>query len=260
VKRVAALLCALMLPVVPAAAGLSSADLAGAGVGDARGALLPDAMLERRNGTAARLGQATLGRAALLTFVDYTCRTLCGTTLAPLAEALAGLAADSGGRPPVLVLGLDTSHGPAALEAFRAGQVRIEPAIAAFEFLRGSREAVASLAQAAGISTAYDADRDQIAHPAVVLVLTPDRRIARALSPLALQLRDLRLALAEAGGGVGGPPDQVLLLCYGWDAARGIYTLRIRRIVAAGGLVTLLALGLGGVLLRRRERLQGGAT
>ena len=65
------------------------------------------------------------------------------------------------------------------------------------------------------------------------------------LSPLALTGRDLRLALTEAGEGrVGSLADRLTLLCYGYDAARGLYTPLIQRILTGAGIVTILAIAL----------------
>ena len=58
--------------------------------------------------------------------------------------------------------------------------------------------------------------------------LTADGRVSRALSSLALQPADLRLALLEAGEGkIGGLAGRLALLCYGFDAVHGIYTAQI---------------------------------
>ena len=56
-------------------------------------------------------------------------------------------------------------------------------------------------------------------------MLTADGRVARALSSLALNPRDLRLALVEAGEGrIGGLADRITLLCSGFDPVHGVYT------------------------------------
>ena len=65
---------------------------------------------------------------------------------------------------------------------------------------------------------------------------------------------DLSLALTEAGeGSIGRLPDQIALLCYGYDPVHGIYTLAIRRILAGTAVLMILALVLALVLLRHRS-------
>jgi len=91
------------------------------------------------------------------------------------------------------------------------------------------------------------------------MLLTGEGRVARVLSPLALTGRDLRLALTEAGEGqVGGLTDRLALLCYGYDAARGIYTPAVERILTVAGIATVLAIGSLILILLRRTRLRTG--
>jgi protein SCO1/2 len=68
------------------------------------------------------------------------------------------------------------------------------------------------------------------------------------LSTLAINPRDLRLALTEAGEGrIGSFSDRLTLLCSRYDPAQGIYTGAITRILQATGV--LIAMLLGGLLL-----------
>lgn len=121
-------------------------------------------------------------------------------------------------------------------------------------FLRGTAPDIGALTDAFGVRAIYDREHDQFAHPAAAFVVTPDGRISRTLSALAIDANSLRLALVEAGRGrVGRWTDQIHLLCYGFDPASGTYTLAARRLLlaAASTSVTVLALLIG--LLLRRE-------
>jgi protein SCO1/2 len=108
---------------------------------------------------------------------------------------------------------------------------------------------------AIGYATAYDAATDQFAHPAGALVVAPDGRVARVLPSLALNARDLRLALVEAGAGrIGDIGDRITLLCSQFDPVHGIYTAAVRRILLAAGVTTLVILAAALLLLQRRPR------
>jgi protein SCO1/2 len=115
---------------------------------------------------------------------------------------------------------------------------------------------VRAATDAAGYRFAYDPARDQFAHPAAAYVVTGDGHVARALSGIGLDGPDLRLALVDAGKGtIGGIVDQIHLLCYGFDPARGIYTASIGKIVNIACVVTVLSIlaGIGGMTLARRR-------
>src|SRR5256885_1804025 len=79
--------------------------------------------------------------------------------------------------------------------------------------------------EAVGFRYVYDPLQDQFAHASGIMVLTPSGKISRYLFGIEYPPRDLRLALVEASAGkVGTLADQVLLLCYHYDAATGRYT------------------------------------
>lgn len=239
-----------------ATAQVARNQLAAVGLSAPRGTRLPvDVELSSLAHGRERLSDAIGGKPSLLILVDYTCETLCGVTIGAVADGLAGTSLKPSRDYRVLVVGFDPSDGPAAVAEFRTARLPHSPLVATFEFLRGEAPAIRSLTRSVGLRTAYDKARDQYAHPAAVVVLTPDGRISRTLDTLGLDPFNLRLALAEAGRGeLATLADRVALVCYGWDAALGIYTLRIRRVLLAGGSATVLLLGLGILWLSWRER------
>src|SRR5262249_51957179 len=99
------------------------------------------------------------------------------------------------------------------------------PLFAATMVLSGDDIVIREATSAAGYRYDYDADDDQYAHPTAAFAIGPSGRIGRVLSPLGIDGADLRLALVDAGQGhVGSVADRIRLLCYGFDAAKGIYT------------------------------------
>ena len=95
-----------------------------------------------------------------------------------------------------------------------------------------------------GFRYAWDDVTQQYAHPSGILVLTPDGRLARYLYGIEYAPKDLRFALIEASEGrIGSPVDQVILYCFQYDPQTGKYGAAIMRILRAGALVTVLALG-----------------
>ncbi|CAA2157755.1 hypothetical protein MBRA_03122 [Methylobacterium brachiatum] len=248
----------LLVGPVPARARLVQADLARVAVAPPPSARVPLelAVTDARTGRATTLGQALGGRAALLLPVDYTCGNVCDPMVSMAADALAatGLAAED---YAFVLVGIDPRDDAAAARRMLADT--LGDRAAGIRPLLVSDTALAALTGALGYSAVYDAGTDSFAHPAAAMLLAGDGRVARVLSPLALTGRDLRLALTEAGEGrVGSLADRLTLLCYGYDAARGLYTPLVQRILTVAGIATILGIGLLIVGLTRRTRLRAG--
>jgi protein SCO1 len=241
----------------PASAALPSGVLDGISVDARPNAQLPVSLgFIDDSATPRTLGDALGHRPAVLIFVDYTCRTLCG----PILEFAAAGLERSGLKPDadyhLIVIGLDPKDGTTQARAMRASHLGATSAVAAATImLIGNQAAVDTISEAAGYHAAYDPEHDQFAHPAAAYVITPEGRIARILSGLGLNGNDLRLALVDAGEGrIGSFADHLRLLCYGFDPAQGIYTSSIERwlMVAAVATVSMLTSWL--VLLIRMSR------
>jgi protein SCO1 len=248
----------LLVGPVPARARLVQADLARVAVAPPPSARVPLelAVTDARTGRATTLGQALGGRAALLLPVDYTCGNVCDPMASMAADALAatGLAAED---YAFVLVGIDPRDDAAAARRMLAET--LGDRAAGIRPLLVSDAALAALTGALGYKAVYDAGTDSFAHPAAAMLIAGDGRVARVLSPLALTGRDLRLALTEAGEGrVGSLADRLTLLCYGYDAARGLYTPLVQRILTVAGIATILGIGLLIVGLTRRTRLRAG--
>jgi protein SCO1/2 len=91
----------------------------------------------------------------------------------------------------------------------------------------------------------------QFAHPATVIVATPDGHVSRYFNGVQFDPADLRRALVEASGGaVGGVSDRLALLCAHFDPAIGRYSGGVMLTTRVVGTLTLAMLGL--VAWRRR--------
>ena len=95
-----------------------------------------------------------------------------------------------------------------------------------------------------------DYDCPQLCSP--ILALAADALAKSGLTPGA-DFQLVRLALVEAGKGtIGAIADQVRLRCYGFSASIGFYTNRVRILLAAGGIATVLAIVVGFIALLRQ--------
>jgi protein SCO1/2 len=148
------------------------------------------------------------------------------------------------------------AQAAAKKKAYLARYQRPEAA-GAWHFLTGDEAALRALTGAVGFRYAWDGASGQFAHPAGVVVATPEGKLARYLFGIEYAPKDLRLALVEASEGkVGSPVDQLLLFCYRYDPATGRYGAALMRVMRGAAILTLLALGAFVVVSRRRDRLQ----
>ena len=229
----------------PVHAAVSSAQLDGVRIDAKPNASIPMSLsFVDENGTPRTLADAMHGTPAVLVFADYTCTNLCGPILAFAAAGLEKSGLMPGKDFHFVVVGLDPKDGAKDARAMKSSRIGARTSLAdATEMLIGKPEVIAVATQAAGYHYVYDAEHDQFAHPAAAYVLTKDGQIVRVLSGLGLSGGDLRLALVDAGQGrIGSLLDQVKLRCFGFDAAKGIYTATISRWLTIAGTATAIAL------------------
>jgi protein SCO1 len=209
-------------------------------------------------GREVRLGEYFGKRPVVLSLVYYECPMLCTLTLNGLVSALGVLPWTPGQEFELVTVSFDPKETPAQAAAKKKAYLaryKKPEAAAGWHFLTGDEAALRALTQAVGFRYAWDQQSRQFAHPAGLVVTTPDGRLARYLFGIEYAPKDLRLALVEASEGtVGGPVDQILLFCYQYDPATGRYGAVLMRLVRLGGVLTLLALGAFFVVSLRRDR------
>jgi protein SCO1 len=220
-----------------------------------RNAALPPALLLRGEQDEPRPLQRWLGNAPTVWIIaDFTCKTLCGPVVSVVSDALRRSGLRPGPDFQLVVVGFDPKDTAADAATMKRAQVGDNDDLSRHTFfLRGGSSEIAELTKVFGFRSQYDSEHDQFAHPAAAFVVTPGGHITRALSGLALDAADLRLALVEAGQGrVGSWSDHVRLMCYGFDPASGAYTAAVGRIVASAGALTIAVLAVFIFILFRR--------
>ncbi len=218
-----------------------------------------DSTFHDEDGETVRLGDYFGKKPVVLSFAYFRCPMLCPMVLDGFVRSLRPLSLGVGEEFDVLTVSFDPRDTSALAREKKRELVASygrPSAASGWHVLTGTREAVERLTGAAGFYYAYDAAHDQFAHPAGVLVLTPEGKIARYLFGVDHAPRDLRLALVEASANkIGTLADQLLLFCFHYDPASGKYGAITMNAVRVGGVVTVLGLGLliGGML--RSERI-----
>jgi protein SCO1/2 len=249
-------IAALLLLVAggPVSSAVTEKDLAKAVLAPPPNAIVPLSLpLRDLAGRALTLGDALAGRAALVIPVDFTCRGICGPALAILSASLVRTGLRPGSDFAFVVVGIDPEDSAENAHALLDSRVG-DPDLAAAATILPAGPGTQDLEDLVGYRFVYDAETDQFAHPAGVLVLSADGRLSRVLPSLSLDERTLRLAIIEASQGrIGSVMDRVALLCSGFDPVRGIYTPLILRVLAFAAAVTAGALAAALLWLHRRD-------
>ena len=196
----------------------------------------------------------------VLAFVYYDCPMLCTMILSSIASSLGVISLDAGKDFELVIVSFDPRETPdlaARRKAEFLARYDRPTAAAGSHFLTGVGPSIATLTSGAGFRYTWDEQTKQFAHPAGIVVLTPDGRLARYLFGLEYGPRDLRLALVEASEGrIGTAVDAALLYCYHYDPMTGRYGLVVMRILRIAGAATVLVLAAFIVVMVRRDRTQ----
>jgi protein SCO1/2 len=253
-----ALARAQMGPVPPPPMKATPGILQQVGFDQKLGQKIPlDLPFKDETGKDVRLADYFGKRPVVLSIVYYRCPMLCTLSLNGLAAALEVLSFVPGKEFEVITVSFDPHEGPvlaAAKKRVYLSRYKRSEAERGWHFLTGEESSTKALTQAVGFRYAWDDETKQWAHPAGILVLTPDGRLSKYLYGVEYSPKDLRLALVDAGGGkIGGLVDTVLLYCYRYDPQTGRYSAAILNLVRAGGILTLAAL-VGFILLASRRK------
>ena len=195
------------------------------------------------------------GRPVLLNLVYYSCPMLCTLLLNGQTAALKEVPWTPGNEFEVVTISIDPTETFDLAQRKRASYLETygRPA-AGWHFLTDDHGNVKKLADQVGYHYRYDASQAQYAHPAVVMILTPEGKVSRYLYGIKFSPRDLRLALTEASESKFSlSTDRILLYCFHYDPQARGYVLFATNFMRAGGLLTVLVLGFVLVRLWRRE-------
>ena len=210
------------------------------------------------SGQTVRLGDYFGKKPVILSLVYYECPMLCTQVLNGQVTSLRNISFNVGEQFNVVTVSFNPRDTPTLAKAkkemylSRYGRPGAEDG---WHFLTGDPKAIASLADSVGFHYVYDALLNQYAHASGIMVLTPQGRISRYFYGIDYSPRDLRLGLVEASAGkIGTPVDQIMLLCYHYDAAKGKYAVMVTNSLRIGGVIIVLLIVTLFFLLQRRVR------
>jgi protein SCO1/2 len=223
--------------------------------------LLPlDTEFVDEHGRAVTIGAYFGKRPVVIAFVYYGCPMLCLQSLSSLASTLGVMSQNPGEDFEVVSVSIDPRETPEMAREKKAHYVQRsgKPSIAnGWHYLTGTETNIQRLTRAAGFRYVWDEPTQQYAHPAGIVIATPQGRVSRYLFGIDYGPRDLQLAVLDASEGkTGSVLARALLYCYHYDLSAGRYSLAIMRIVQVAGAATVISLGTLILVWTRRERRQ----
>lgn len=236
-------------------------DIEGVGIDEKLGEPVPmDVRFTDSEGNKVSFDQFFDGkRPVILNLVYFSCPRVCTFAVTGLLEVMNGLdSLDLGNDYRVLTLSFNPDETP---EITREKSLKFKKSLnsAAPEnswyFLTGDKENIGKLTKALGFK--YKRDGEEYAHPSALIVLTPEGDVSRYLYGIEHNTKDLKLSLLEAAKGEIGSSEtlnKVLLYCFQFDPVGKRYALHALNVVKAGGVVTLLFLGVFLSVLWKREK------
>lgn len=188
------------------------------------------------------------GKPVVLTLGYYECPMLCNLVFNGLSSAVSKLDWTPGDEFRMVTVGIDPSETHELAYAKKVNYLNelgkpVEES--SWTFMVGEEDQIQKLAEAVGFRYFYDAERDEYAHPAVVMLLAEDGTISRYLYGIDFKRQDLRLGLLEASEGkIGSTVDRILLFCFHYDPDSEGYVVFAGNVMKLGGALAALVLGL----------------
>ena len=187
------------------------------------------------------------GKPVILDLIYYSCPNLCTLILNGQTAAMREILPwTPGNEYEVVTISIDPN------ESFDLARKKKAIYLSSFDhsapgwhFLCDRDGNAKKLAEMIGFKYRWDERTQQFAHAGAIMVLTPEGKMARYLYGASFHPRDLRFSLAEASENrTTMAVQKILLFCYHYDPKAGGYVLFATNLMRAGGILTVLFIGL----------------
>lgn len=224
------------------------------GIDQHMGAQVPlDATFNDEHGNPVTLRQLLKeegGKPVILSLVYLNCPMLCTLVLNDLLGTAKSIPQTAGQDYDIWTISFDPKETATLAAQKKASYLasynhtKGGDASDGWRFLTGNQENIHKVTEAVGFHYKWDAQTHQYIHPAGIMILTPQGKIARYFFGIDYDPTDIRLSLVEASGGkIATPTDRVLLFCYCYNPITGKYGWAVQNVLRACATLTLLALG-----------------
>lgn len=241
--------------------GYTPPPLRDIGVDEKRDAQIPLTLaFTNESGKPVLLSELIKDRPVVLQLGYYECPMLCDLIADGWVESISQLDLKLGKDFDVISISISPQ------ETFKTAAIkkqsflrRVNKPISgdAVHYLVGSANNIKAITEATGYQYKYLPSNRQYSHPAVIIVLTPEGRIAQYLYGVKYEPEALKTAILDADAGKSGTPmEQILMTCYQLSKHVGGPMVLMR----IGGALTVLVVI--GIILRQvlRDRKQSERT
>lgn len=229
----------------------------GMGIVEKLGSRIPPGLTFRdENGELRRLSEF-LDVPVVLSLVYYRCPGICSPLMSGIADVLAKTDLVPGKDLRVLTVSFDPRETPDLARDKKKNYLKALPAEfpeQEWRFLVADSAVISQLTDAVGF--VYKRQGNDFLHPASLIVVSPEGKIARYIYGISFLPFELKMAVLEASEGKVGPTvSRILLFCYSYDPQGRRYVFDILKV--SGSVILFFAaafvayLTLGG---RRRKR------
>jgi protein SCO1/2 len=196
----------------------------------------------------------------ILVLAYYECPMLCTLVLNGLTQSVYKLKMQLGEDYQIVTISIDPKETTKLAAAKKQSYLKMLGQFdntASWAFLTGNETNIKKLTESVGFKYYYVEERDEFAHPAVIMLLTDSGKISRYLYGIEYTVKDLKLGLLEAAEGkVGSTLDKLILYCYHYDPNAKGYVVFASNMMKLGGAIMLAALSgfLGSLWLRDNRK------
>ena len=186
------------------------------------------------------------GRPVVVNLVYYACPTLCNLVLNGQAQTLKELPWTPGSEYEVVTISIDPRETPEIASRKKAAYMEsFKRPAPGWHFLADTKGHSKMLADQLGFKYRFDEGRNQFVHPAAIMILTPEGKVARYLYGTRFKAFDLRMGVTEASEGKGrfSVERALLKLCYQYDPNARSYVVIAQNLMRGAAGMTVMVLG-----------------
>ena len=224
-----------------------------------------DTVFTNQEGKVVKLGDYLGDKPLLLSFLYYTCPSVCQYVANAEAETMKMLQLKLGEDYRAVGISFDKRDGAKeANETYSryAEMLRGSSALSEndqsevdWSFLYGNEDAINTITSELGFQYKWLKDVQEFAHTAAIYIITPEGKISRYFYGLYFSPFDLRLALLEAKKEEHrGTIDRILLYCYRYDSEARGYVADAWRLMRVGAGLTAAGIGIFLFMMIKYER------